>query len=97
MILTFKADIWIYPGMAGWHFVTLDKKASAKVRKSQDGKKRNGWGSVPVTVTLGKSKWCTSIFPDKSGTYLLPLKAAVRKKEGVGRGDTVRIACEIAD
>lgn len=64
--------------------------------KGNSRKKAKGWGSIPVTVTLGKSTWKTSIFPDKkAGTYLLPLKAAVRKKEGVGAGDKVRFEIEI--
>ena len=90
---SFKSKVWLYPGMAGWHFASVDKKTSEKIKKSQAGKKRKGWGSVPVTVTLGKSTWKTSIFPDKDGTYLLPLKAQVRKKEGVFEGDTIRIKC----
>ena len=51
---------------------------------------RRGWGSVRVLVTLGSSTWNTSIFPDKrSGTYILPLKASVRRTEGVFDGDVV--------
>lgn len=49
-----------------------------------------GWGSVRVRAVLGGSAWDTSIFPDaKSGTYLLPLKASIRAKEGVGHDDAV--------
>ena len=77
--------------MAGWHFVSIDKNISALIQVSRSGKKRKGWGSVPVTVTLGKSKWRTSIFPDKDGTYLLPLKKEVRKDEHVYVGDLVHI------
>ena len=37
-----------------------------------------------------------SIFPDsKSGTYILPLKAKVRKKENIYEGDTVTFSCDI--
>ncbi len=87
-----KSKVWQYPGMAGWHFLTVDKKSSSLIKKEQAGKPRIGWGSVPVTVKLGKSAWSTSIFPDKTGVYLLPLKAAMRKKEGVFAGDTVSYA-----
>ena len=86
-----KANVRLYPGMAGWHFVSVDKKVSEKIRKSRVGTKRNGWGSVPVTATMRKTRWKTSIFPDKGGTYLLPLKADIRKREDVGEGDLVRI------
>jgi hypothetical protein len=47
-------------------------------------------------VTIGQTVWKTSIFPDsKSGSYLLPLKAEVRKKEKIGVGDTLTFSIEI--
>ena len=84
-----RAKVWLYPGEVAWHFVNVDKKQSAELKEVY-GKDRRGFGSIPVTVTLGKTTWKTSIFPDKhSGTYLLPLKAAVRRAEGVEEGDAI--------
>ena len=84
-----RAKVWLYPGMAGWHFIYVDKKHAAELKEKYGSKKR-GFGSIPVVVTLGKTSWKTSIFPDKrEGTYLLPLKAQVRTKEGIAHGDTV--------
>ena len=81
--------------MAGWHFVTLPKKKSADIRKTFGALKR-GWGSLPVTITIGKTSWKTSIFPDKKiGAYLLPLKADIRKKEDISAGDTITIFMEV--
>ncbi len=91
-----RSKVWKYPGMAGWYFLSVPKAQAAKIKKSQADRPRVGWGSVRVAVTLGKTKWQTSIFPDKkSGTYLLPLKAQVRKKEGIGDKDTVAYAIEL--
>lgn len=85
-----QSKVWLYPGMAGWHFLTVPKKESEAIKKVH-GKHARGWGSLPITATLGKTKWETSIFPDKqSGTYLLPLKAAVRRVEDVEAGESVR-------
>lgn len=96
MILKCKAEAWKWQGSAAWHFITLDKKSAAAVKKTQEGKKRIGWGSVPVVATVGQTSWKTSIFPDsKRGSYLLPLKASVRKKEGFGAGDTIRVSLQI--
>ena len=84
-----SVKVWLYPGMAGWHFLGISKKQSAEIRK-HFGMYARGWGSLPVCVTLGKTTWKTSIFPDKkSGSYLLPLKAEVRKKEGIQHDDVV--------
>lgn len=81
--------------MAGWHFVSVPKKESANIKKDFDEKKR-GWGSLPVRVTVGKTTWNTSIFPDKkSGVYLLPLKAAVRKKENIFNNETIKLIIKI--
>jgi len=85
-----KAKIWLYSGsMAAWHFVALPKKQSAEIKKAW-GSGARGWGSLPVQITIGKTTWQTSIFPDKqSETYVLPLKASVRKAEGIYPDDTI--------
>ncbi len=91
-----KTSVWLYPGLAGWHFVNVPKKESKEIRATS-GKSSRGFGSLPVTVTIGKTSWKTSIFPDKkSETYLLPLKAAIRKKERFGNGDTVTFSIKLA-
>lgn len=83
-----RSEVWLYPGMAGWHFVSVDKKYSKEI-KEKHGKVRRGFGSIPVDVTIGKTNWKTSIFPNKDGTYLMPLKASVRKKENIFKGDKI--------
>ncbi len=94
-IFKIKSKVWLYPGMAGWHFVSVPKKLSEEIKKSFGTPKR-GWGSIPVAVTIGKTTWKTSIFPDKqSGGYLLPLKADVRKKEQIFSGDSITFSLSI--
>jgi hypothetical protein len=90
-----SAKVWLYPGMAAWHFVTLPKKESDKITAVFGGLKK-GWGSLPVNVTIGNTTWKTSIFPDKkAGAYLLPLKAVIRKKEKITNDQTVTFLLEI--
>lgn len=91
-----RSEIWLYPGeQASWHFLTLPKKQAQEI-KNRFGKQSRGWGSLPVSITLGKTTWETSIFPDKkSGSYLLPLKAEVRQKEKIFVGDVVSFFCTI--
>ena len=39
--------------------------------------------------------WTTSIFPQKSGGYVLPVKAAVRRDAGIAAGDAVTVSIEL--
>lgn len=92
---TMRARVWLYPGATGWHFITLRKYESEEIKK-RFGAKSRGWGSIPILATIGKTRWNTSLFPDrKAGAYLLPLKKDVRKKEGIENGDTVTLSVEI--
>jgi len=90
-----RAKVWLYHGAGAWHFVTLPKKQSYEIKKTF-GPIARGWGSLPVEVTIGKTRWKTSIFPDKkAGAYLLPLKADVRRKEDVANNETVTFTLRI--
>jgi hypothetical protein len=90
-----KSKVWLYSGVSAWHFITIPKKESENIKKIF-GKSARGWGSIPVKVTLGKTSWRTSIFPDrKSGTYMLPLKSEIRKKEEILAEDNVKFILEI--
>jgi hypothetical protein len=41
-----------------------------------------GWGCIPVTCRIRETTFTTSIMP-RQGLYLIPLKDAVRKAEGI--------------
>ncbi len=90
-----KSNIIVYPGMGGWRFLVIPQLTSEEI-KDRFGMRAKGWGSIPVVVTVGKTTWETSIFPDKkSGTYLLPLKAQIRKAEGITDDDEVKFRIEV--
>lgn len=90
------SKVYLWPGsLAAWHFLGVPKQESMQIKETF-GKNHRGFGSLPVTVTLGKTTWNTSLFPDsKSSMYVLPLKAQVRKVEGVYDGDVVSVVIEI--
>lgn len=91
-----EAPLWLYPGKeANWHFVTVPVVQSEQIRE-RFGASGRGWGSLPVSVTIGGTTWKTSLFPDtKAGAYLLPIKAQVRKSEGLRAGQTVHLTVEM--
>ena len=97
---TVTATLWLWTtdkAPASWHFLTIEGEAAeaiqtlALMRRLESGRRR-GWGSIKVTAQIGDSVWDTSIFPDKtSGGWLLPVKATVRKAEGLVAGDTAEV------
>jgi hypothetical protein len=90
---TFSADAWLNPGAAGWHFATLPPEVADEVRARTQ---QRPFGSVPVTATVGATSWETSIFADtRSASYLLPLKANVRRRERIAAGDLVTVTLEL--
>jgi hypothetical protein len=90
-----KAKVWIYSGKGAWHFVSIPTEIAINIDRIHKHEKR-GWGSLPVIVQLGESTWKTSIFPDKkTNTYILPLKADIRKKEKINEGDEIDFTIQI--
>lgn len=91
----FEGKLWIYAGNAAWVFVTLPKDMGAEI-KELFGFERPGFGSIRIKATIADTTWKTSIFPDKkSASYVLPLKAEVKKAASLSVGDTVKITLEI--
>lgn len=88
----FTAPLWIWQGKGAWHFITVPEEVSVLIRTASALKTR-GFRSVKVRVNIGTSAFETSIFPDsKTSTYLLPIKASVRKAEAITPGDAVGVA-----
>lgn len=90
--LTFEAPLWRWQAEApaAWYFVTLPDDVAAEVKFATLGS-RTGFGSVKVEAVVGGSRWRTSLFPHRtSGSYLLPMKATVRRAEGLDTGSPVR-------
>lgn len=93
-MIRFKAELWMYPGDAAWHFVTLPPEAAENIR--DDGPIRRGFGSVKVEAAIGATKWNTSVFPDSaSGSYVLPVKKDVRHAEAIEPGDPVDVELRV--
>jgi hypothetical protein len=100
--LTHTGKLWRWTGAASsasWHFLTIDGEAgealsgTALMRRME--KSLGGFGSLKVTATIGDSTFKTSLFPSKELGWLLPVKASVRKAEGIGEGDSVEVRLEV--
>ena len=84
-----RGKVWLYHGIGGWHFVNLSAKQSSMIRALFSNEARP-FGSIPISVTIGKTQWRTSLFPDKkTNSYLFAIKADVRHKEHITTDDII--------
>ena len=90
------APLWLWnEGKGSWHFLTVPADPSAEIRL-RNLAESGGFGSVRVEVTIGDVSWRTSLFPMKrTGEYLLPVKADVRRRAEITAGDEVRFRLEL--
>ncbi|GAB5473760.1 MAG: DUF1905 domain-containing protein [Maribacter sp.] len=87
----FTAKVWKHGAAGGWHFVSLPTEVSKEIR-ALFGKHEEGWGRLKVVALVGDTQWKTAIwFDTKGNTYLLPLKATVRKQERMVIGEVREI------
>ncbi|HWS49878.1 MAG TPA: DUF1905 domain-containing protein [Microbacterium sp.] len=95
MTYRFDSDVWRWESRAqDWFFATVPAEVGEEIAALPLPPR--GFGSVPVSVTIGATTWTTSIFPSgDSGVWSLPLKKAVRDAERFGFGDTVSVALEV--
>lgn len=85
---------------AAWFFVTIAGEVADAIRLAAIGGQwldgRKGFGSAKVRATIGGTSWSTSVFPHReSGGWLLPVKAAVRKAEGLSESDMVTVTVSL--
>jgi hypothetical protein len=91
--LEFSGEVWFWKGPSPWHFVTVPEDEAAELEAGA-AFVSYGWGMVPVTVGIGETTWTTSLWP-KDGSYVVPLKAAVRTAERLSVGDTVDVRLDV--
>ena len=98
MIWTFDAALWLWQARNdAWTFVSLPTDVADQVLDVA-GPVTRGFGSVRVEVTVGRTTWRTSLFPDSAaGTYVLPVKKVVRTAESLAAGDTARVRIRLLD
>ena len=87
--LTFSGDLWFWRGPAPWHFVTVPPAEARAISEVAD-LASYGWGMIPVAVTIGSTRFTTSLWP-KDGSYIVPIKTAVRRAETLELGDDILI------
>jgi hypothetical protein len=85
----FDGEVIEWRGPAPYYFVAMSEVDSAELK--EEARSLIYWGQVPVRVVIGETEFSTALFP-RDGCYLVPLKDAVRKAEGINEGDVVAVA-----
>lgn len=95
----FTAPLWEWDARRtdSWVFCSLPPDVADEVLEVGEPVQR-GFGSLRVEVTVGRTTWRTSVFPSSGQrTYVLPVKRAVRRAEGLDVGDEVRVHLRLLD
>lgn len=92
-MIEFSGPIWYWRGPAPFYFVTVPEGPSDEL-KAVMRRVTYGWGMILVEAEVGSTRFTTAMFP-KDGRYVLPLKAKVRKAEGLEEGDEVTVRIEV--
>ncbi|QQM41130.1 DUF1905 domain-containing protein [Streptomyces liliifuscus] len=93
MEFVFAGRVMEWRGPSPYYFVPVSDEESADIREVA-AMASYGWGVIPVEARIGEVVFGTSLFP-KDGRYLLPLKAAVRKRQGISAGDDVAVEISV--
>lgn len=93
MDLEFSGELWYWRGPAPFFFITVPAE-HCEVLRDVSKWVTYGWGMIPVNARIGTTGWTTSLFP-KEGGYVVPVKASVRKAEGLAEGDRVTVRLEV--
>lgn len=91
--MEWTGQVWYWKGPAPHFFLTVPPSESREI-KVVANRVTYGWGMVPVRARIGTTEFTTAMF-EKDGGYVLPVKLAVRKSEGIEEGDTVAVEIEI--
>jgi hypothetical protein len=94
-MITLTARLWLWSGeTANWHFISIPEDLATDLR-GQGLARRGGFGSVRVEARIDDVTWRTSVFPQKGGGYLLPVKAEVRRRANIAAGDDVTLVLDL--
>jgi hypothetical protein len=89
MDFEFSGEVFMWRGPSPFHFVAVPDAESAQI-EAMKALVTYGWGVIPVTAQIGDTEFTTSLFP-KDGRFLLPVKDAVRRAEGLELDDVVSV------
>lgn len=91
--LGFETEVVYWRGPAPFFYAPIPAEHVEEIRQVAKHV-TYGWGMIPVTARIGALEFYTALFP-KDDTYLLPLKAAIRRKSNITAGDVISVGMRI--
>ena len=85
----FEAEVFQWRGPAPYFFVSTPDDVDAFLH-DHAAELSYGWGVIPARVRIGATEVGTSLMP-RDDVYLVPLKVALRRPEGIDDGDVVHV------
>lgn len=93
MVVDVVGEVIYWRGPAPFYFVRVPEAESKQI-KEISSMVTYGWGCLPCKGVIGETEFTTALIP-REGMYMVPLKVAVRKAEGVGEeGEMVAVRLE---
>lgn len=89
----FDAEVFQWRGPAPYFFVATPAHINDFLR-AHLSELTYGWGGIPALVRIGSTEVTTSLMP-RDGVYLVPMKVALRRAEGIDDGDGVRLRLQV--
>lgn len=107
MDFEFDGKVVWWRGPTPWTFIPVPDDWSAEI-KDRLHEFTFGWGMIPGIVTIGGTRWYTAFFERKgrieadgpegdadTSRYMIPIKVAVRRREGIELDDLVHLRVEV--
>lgn len=93
MEFTFVGAVVEWRGPSPYYYAQVPPQVSADIAEVA-ASVSYGWGAIPVEARIGSTAFSTSLFP-KDGRYLLPLRDAVRRAEGIAVDDRLSVEMQL--
>jgi hypothetical protein len=95
MEFSFTGEVIEWRGPAPFLFLPMPEDESDLLFEML-GALSYGWGCIAATVTIGGTRFSTSLMP-RHGRFLVPVKVVVQRAEHVALGSEVAATVEVAD
>ena len=92
--------VWQTGKFGGMGYLTITGDAAEAItayeliRRLELGRRR-GFTSVKVEARIGDSRWSTSVFPTREGSWFLPIKKAICRAEGLEADNEIDVRLEL--